>query len=305
MRRTAFAYAAATREAREAREAESSIAGAYAELTPSEQQALNAQAEALLRSGGGCAAPSSSSAVCLVHGVLSPDECAEVVVALRAKAKRSGWGSRHNQHATADMGIGVLPTELEALLRSRLFSQVLQPLAECYFERPMLPEALRFNDLFFVRYSAAEGEQNELASHTDGSIFSFNLLLTPPSAFEGGGTFFEVNGTRSAPVSPPVQGGAVVHSGRVRHGGAPITSGERILLVGFVDVEPTPYTAQLARWAAVAAFGKFGQAAWQRPSLEHRIEVAHAVGPLVTFSAQAIEAKCWASSSDSTGLKVS
>jgi hypothetical protein len=36
-----------------------------------------------------------------------------------------------------------------------------------------------------------------------------------------------------------------VHSGQVRHGGAPITRGERILLVGFVDAEPTAYTAHL------------------------------------------------------------
>ena len=54
----------------------------------------------------------------------------------------------------------------------------------------------------------------------------------------------------------------------------------------------TRYTAQLARWAAVTAFGKFGHAAWQRerPALETlsapRVEewspfVAVAVGQLV------------------------
>jgi len=148
-----FAYAAATRAARDAREAESSMAGSYATLSPSEQQALHAQAEALLHasSGSTVCVPSSSTAICLVHDVLTHDECAEVVAALRVAAgRRGGWGSRHHQHATADMGVGAVPPELEALLRARLFACVLQPLAGRYFVPPVLPESLRFNDIFFV-----------------------------------------------------------------------------------------------------------------------------------------------------------
>ena len=44
------------------------------------------------------------------------------------------------------------------------------------------------------RYSAATGEQRALSMHTDGSIFSFNLLLNSPDDFDGGGTFFEDGG---------------------------------------------------------------------------------------------------------------
>ena len=43
-------------------------------------------------------------------------------------------------------------------------------------------------DAFVVRYDAAG--QDGLATHTDDSELSFNLLLSDPAAFEGGGTAF-------------------------------------------------------------------------------------------------------------------
>ena len=52
--------------------------------------------------------------------------------------------------------------------------------------------------------------------------------------------------------------------GRVRHGGAPITRGERLLLVGFVGREAVDYSEKLARWASFHAFCKFGSGAWTR-----------------------------------------
>ena len=142
---------------------------------------------------------------------------------------------------------------------------------------------LSFRDLFFACYSAAPGGQRELALHRDGSVLSFNILLShpppPPAAagvalvsaaavavpplppppplplgsgsgcgataagllppdcgcdcdFEGGGTFFE----HLATTVQLGRGDCLAHSGRVRHGGAAVTKGERIVLVGFVDV---------------------------------------------------------------------
>ena len=60
--------------------------------------------------------------------------------------------------------------------------------------------------------SAAEGEQRGLNMHADGSLFSFNVLLTDPAEFEGGGTFF------SLPYAPHGHGKtvSVPRSGRVR-----------------------------------------------------------------------------------------
>ena len=188
------AYARATADAAAAREAESSMAGAFAALTVEQQRKATARALAVLsqerptspsHAHGRAplsheqqqARPSGSEAIFLVRDVLTPSECSAVLAAVRCAVQaRGGWASRHHKHRTADLGLGAVPT-VEALLRERLFSRVLSPLAAEYFFTPMLPEQLRFNDVFFVRYSAEEeGAHRELPMHTDGSVFSFNVL---------------------------------------------------------------------------------------------------------------------------------
>ena len=114
--------------------------------------------------------------------------------------------------------------QVESLVREALFRRVLRPLAPIYMPRPALPEHLEVIDLFYLRYSAAAGEQRGLKLHKDGSLFSiaspcislqlpsapcvhaglklhkdgslfsFNVLLNEPSAFQGGGTMFEPSG---------------------------------------------------------------------------------------------------------------
>ena len=162
------AYARATAEAAATREAESSMAGAFAALTAEQQREATARALAVLSREQPPpsheqqqARPSGSEAVFLVRDVLSSSECAAVLTAVRCAVKaRGGWASRHHTHRTADLGLGAVP-EVEALLRARLFSRVLRPLVAEFFcheqaAAPMLPEQLRFNDVFFVRYSAEE-----------------------------------------------------------------------------------------------------------------------------------------------------
>jgi predicted 2-oxoglutarate/Fe(II)-dependent dioxygenase YbiX len=99
-------------------------------------------------------------------------------------------------------------------------------------------------DIFIVKYQAPlqdhdqqqtgpqAARQSGLALHTDGSIISFNVLLSEPVDFDGGGTFFSHLGR----VVAPDQGEAVVHDGKKQHAGVPITRGVRYLLVGFVEV---------------------------------------------------------------------
>ena len=128
--------------------------------------------------------------------------------------------------------------------------------------------------------------------HTDGSVFSFNVLLNPPADFDGGGTYFEA--TRRT-VATPREGCAVGHSGQARHGGVAVTRGERYLLVGFVSCATRTYKGAVAgemdpevaiaataaavsggsgSWgsgvaaAAAAAFYKFGDGAWSRDDAE-------------------------------------
>ena len=96
---------------------------------------------------------------------------------------------------------------------------------------------------------AAEGGQAALELHRDASLLSFNVLLNEASSFTGGGTVFPhlaVERTSSGDsagcdvadadgVVRLTQGDACVHGGGVLHGGRAVTSGQRMLLVGFVD----------------------------------------------------------------------
>ena len=67
-------------------------------------------------------------------------------------------------------------------------------------------------DAFVVRYDAAG--QGGLATHTDDSELSFNLLLSDPADFGGGGTSFEAAGETAR----PQQGEMLFHFGRARLG---------------------------------------------------------------------------------------
>ena len=213
--------------------------------------------------------PSELNRVRLIEGAFDDATCASIMSAVDAAAeRRGGWDKdRHGKYPTTDMPIRAIG-ELEGHIRTLLFERVLRPLAPLYLPEPCLPEHLEFIDLFFVRYSTAEGQQRELELHTDDSTFSFNILLNSPDAFAGGGTYFEAT---KRTVRAAARGTAVVHSGHARHGGVAITSGERYLLVGFVGSVRYPYTVRCKGWAehaAANAFAKFGAGAWDRSPLK-------------------------------------
>ena len=237
-----------------------------------------------------------------INGVFSDGECDAILRAVDSVTTgRGGWDhDRHGHYPTTDLPLSAVP-EVEVLIRTTLFRNVLLPLAQHYLPPPVLPEHLELIDCFFVKYSClVDGEQTELERHRDGSTFSFNVLLNEPSAFEGGGTRFyheaatessadlsdsssrdEENPSEKSPRSSEheehsdsngrtlhvVRGAALAHSGHVEHSGVKITSGERYILVGFVGSVVYPYTVELAGHAERDAFGKFGDAAWER-SLE-------------------------------------
>eukprot|EP00927_Polykrikos_kofoidii_P073513 TRINITY_DN6953_c1_g1_i1.p1 TRINITY_DN6953_c1_g1~~TRINITY_DN6953_c1_g1_i1.p1 ORF type:complete len:157 (-),score=27.73 TRINITY_DN6953_c1_g1_i1:214-684(-) len=100
------------------------------------------------------------------------------------------------------------------------------------------PDGYSFRDLFFIRYDASAGGQPGLEPHRDGGLLSFNILISDLASFTGGGTVFYAEESRPDPPETPksVQGGMLIHAGRMLHGAAPITEGVRIVLVGFLDV---------------------------------------------------------------------
>ena len=208
-----------------------------------------------------------------VPHVFSDEQCERIVAAVyKAAASRGGWDlNRHGRYPTTDMPVAEAGPEIEQLVIEGVFAGILRRYAAIYCGVNCLPEHLYFHDLFFVKYSTSEAsDQRELAVHQDGSTFSFNVLLSRPTDFDGGGTYFEQDarsgsgclGQDGVVVHAPGRGGGVVHNGDMRHGGAAITRGERLLLVGFIGTEQQHYSAAMPRWAAYNGFCKFGRAAF-------------------------------------------
>jgi len=166
---------------------------------------------------------------------------------------------RHASYSTCDFPVDECE-ELEAFLESTDFPRRLyDQFAELY---NVDSDELSFIDLFVAYYQAkpdgdngdADGDENEsnimdrLELHRDGSLFSFSLLLNPPEEFQGGGTFYdalrdvdpaecEQGILHSGGAIRPVRAGdAVLHCGKILHGADVVTSGRRVVLVGFVDV---------------------------------------------------------------------
>jgi hypothetical protein len=222
--------------------------------------------------------------VCIVRNVLSDAECDAVLEAISSRAvARGGWQSdRHKFYPTTDMRCADAcadAPDIESMVRAAVFAKVCTPLATRFAGGAFLAEDLVFEDLFFVHYCASTPDgQRSLNLHADGSLFTFNLLLTDPSGFEGGGTIFSHPGWPEGhghTVRVP-RGAALVHSGGRVHGGREITHGTRNILVGFMGLpkldprlDPDrplagPFSSNACAVAARESFYKFGNGAWSR-----------------------------------------
>ena len=89
-----------------------------------------------------------------------------------------------------------------------------------------------FSKTFVVKYDTCG--QSGLDIHRDSSEFSFVLLLSDPSDFEGGGTIYK---EKNLLVNPDEKGSIAIHFGKLYHGGKNITKGTRYILIGFLKTK--------------------------------------------------------------------
>ena len=168
------------------------------------------------------------------HKLLMDHECQAIIDESEQWAARAGgWTSKpHFNHPTTDIPLAELP-RTRHLLNADVLPNRIYPLLGTAFEMSLPAwRALRVADAFVVKYDADKG-QTHLAKHRDGSVLSFNIALNERFEYEGGGTWFEGLGT-----SLPIERGHVCcHASGVLHGGHPITSGVRYILVAFVILE--------------------------------------------------------------------
>ena len=111
----------------------------------------------------------------------------------------------------------------------KLLKKIIAPLCEKFF---VGFTTIGTNISFVVKYSM-DG-QKELKPHHDDSSYTINLALNDHTEYSGGGTHFPVTDYkhRAAPI-----GTMLIHPGKCTHyhEGLPITSGERYILVGFIE----------------------------------------------------------------------
>lgn len=141
--------------------------------------------------------------------------------------------SRHSFFPTTD-----LPTcfvmSTNAWIRNHIEQQLFPIILAKYHLQPELHQ-ITIRDLFYVKYQVSpQQSQQELSLHQDGSFISFNILLNEPTAFQGGGTYFP-HLKKNFQLN---QGDLLLHGSKLFHSGQKITSGSRLLLVGFLNVLP-------------------------------------------------------------------
>jgi hypothetical protein len=137
-----------------------------------------------------------------------------------------GWNEyRHINYPTVDLPLKNIP----AIYKYFVFS--LQTILKKIEKMYNIPEDYTMNitDSFIIKYKS--NQQNELEFHLDGSILSFNILLSDENTFEGGGTqFLDTLQIQST------QGDLIVHCGKIKHSGGKITNGTRYILTCFIDL---------------------------------------------------------------------
>lgn len=189
-----------------------------------------------------------------VTQVLSDEEAAQCLSLAVEHARETGsWEQpdqdRHSTYATCDFPIDDCES-MDVFLEEVGFTERIWNQLSTLYGVPC--EDMTYLDLFCAHYQAKEGDDKQQSSnimdrlepHRDGSLLSFTVLLNPPSQFEGGGTVFDA--LRDVPpnsvlapggvIRPHRAGDATLHCGKAFHGADTVTSGNRTVLVGFVDV---------------------------------------------------------------------
>ena len=187
--------------------------------------------------------------------LLTVAECEDVVSEAR-EAIRTGSTSTFTYTAANKLGevhVNDLPVArdwLRHLLNNRLLA-----LSASLFG--IAAAELAVYDSLVIQYDAARGGVRQ-PTHRDAALLSINIALSPRTAYEGGGTYFEPLGE----VFGVPQGHALLHASSVRHAGETITRGERWVLVVFLLARDAAQHARRCgeRATELKRAGKLGEA---------------------------------------------
>lgn len=193
-----------------------------------------------------------SERIFLINGVLSLEECAELVAKAERYAGRYGWSKgRHVDYSirpTRDLPVEIIfesEDELESLYQS--FSGNLWPrMAELFH---LDKTKIRLTDLFITKYNSSNSVERQLAPHKDKSPWSFVIALN--DGFTGGGTYFQNDDS----LHKGSVGDALAFNGNQLHGAQAITEGVRYIMAGFCEYgEEYPVDSEEAHAAFLSQY---------------------------------------------------
>lgn len=191
--------------------------------------------------------------------LLTKEEAAKCLEIAESHAERTScWKQkdtdRHASYSTADFPIEECD-EFNSYLEKIDFDSRLWDLISEKYDVDV--DDLSFLDFFCAHYEAKDddgartnGVMDRLEPHRDGTLLSFTIVLSDSQSYHGGGTIFDALRDMNPSDNPQYDGilcdngvvrvknpgDAVLHSGKIKHGGNVVTKGERTVLVGFVDV---------------------------------------------------------------------
>lgn len=156
--------------------------------------------------------------------IMSHNLCDKIV----EETKKHKWTKkRHLNYPTTDIPVKIMNISVNVnnFVKDNIF-----PYIEKHYG--IDKQLIKINDLFVVKYNVSE--QNFLERHTDGSVYSFNILLNERVDFDGGGTgIYAPWNYEECHIS---KGDLVIHPGFLYHKGITITRGVRYILVGFLGI---------------------------------------------------------------------
>lgn len=170
--------------------------------------------------------------------VLTPSECLEIIQASEEVSKIKGYTSRDAQVTTKDQLVSNLPKSLQNTIHKALKYSVQQYIL-------FTNDTMKFDNtypdkksLFVIRYDMEKDGQIECKPHydtTDMESISVVISLSPETDYEGGGTEFYERPLNSKVARPPIGHAVVFKGSKLYHGGVPIRSGKRFVLVALFE----------------------------------------------------------------------
>lgn len=159
-----------------------------------------------------------------ISGFLKQNICEWIIHEANKHASIAGWHTdRHLNYPTTDIPLESIKSVFN------MFSYYFHSINTIIKNNYQINKNINIYDCFVVKYE--HNKQNKLDLHIDECDITINILLSKDTDFDGGGTYFKYNNL----TVKLKQGDILIHNGSLEHAACQITSGNRYVLVAFIN----------------------------------------------------------------------